>query len=855
MPATRTVTGKYLKSDGSAWASATGTVTLLSENAIWGDSLLKQDIAATSDGSGDVSVAIPVPDSNAWAWIWKLPDGQTFRFALDAGAATTIAALQAAESTTTTADELTNLIANKVDKVVPAADVNIAVLDGTTGAVEDGGQTIAEIIAAVDVSAKADKSVPAATNNLATLSAAGNLQDGGKLISDVNNTYVDVESKYGTSRANIESALASNRTIDLGTGSYTLDQYVQLSSLSNVRIIGQGATVTYPSESGASAAIRSGFHLADCSNVTIQGIKFVGGSTVDDTTNTGGAVYNASSSDVHIVDCHNTGGYALYRSTNDAATVGLRITNCTSTDHVGYLATGVEDAVISGCRFTKSDDVSYDSPNTTHDIYLTAGHGKARITDCYFQNSRTNAIKISGSASAVGNVIISNCIFDDCANGIEYGADGATPDHDNLIITNNIFLNCGTNRSGWNSQYSVSLFGCRNVQILGNIFWYDRDNVVSATGRYAIYIRRHSSTAQPVESVIVKENQFTGILAADPFYSGSNGATASSAIVNGCVNFVDVGVAAYRLGSVLFEGNQISAVGQQAFQTQRVINLSIRFNEVRGKGVTAIWSDIGSMFPICQGNRHTMQQTSNASILLNKTSWPTIDGNFGVLTDDGTERGWGQYKLGIGSGGSASRVNFPLCGTHGRVAADNAGVEELVFAFGDGWVDGDTITTVGVTYTYRDSAPGANEFTTPAQLIALINASAWTCEDYGARFSTAVTTDHIRLWHASSEATIVRTSVTNATACVLLPTHASQHTGRAMGYSAGGDTITVWSPLIHDHTAVALIPDNSAAASQMASNSYYPIAPDSGVHQRGTSRTFNIGSSPAGTEEYHWMLR
>lgn len=38
-------------------------------------------------------------------------------------------------------------ITGKADKIVPAADVNIAVLDGTTGQLEDGGQTITQVLA------------------------------------------------------------------------------------------------------------------------------------------------------------------------------------------------------------------------------------------------------------------------------------------------------------------------------------------------------------------------------------------------------------------------------------------------------------------------------------------------------------------------------------------------------------------------------------------------------------------------------------------------------------------------------------------------------------------------------------
>lgn len=421
MPSTRTVTGKYLKSDGSAWAAATGTVTLLSENAIWGDSLLKQDIAAVSDGNGDVSVAIPVPDSDAWAWIWKLPDGQTFRFALDAGAATTIAALQAAESTTTTADELTNLIANKMDKVTPAADNNIAVLDLSTGAIEDGGQTIASIGGTQET--KITAAVSAAATTIPVLDGnAANVGDW--IILEPYSTDCELRKITGISANTLTVAALTNAHAD------------------DSRAIIMSAPVWHAEHFGVVANDSTNDIAAW--TALVADIGLAGGGLV--VTPYGGTslIETALVINQNNVTIEGRGGFVLKQTdtSTDARTVQI------SGDNVTLRGFGI--------------DGNYDDGTTDlrYAIELTSTASIIRIINMDLQNSLSACVRINGA----NDVLIQGCgihdMGDSAGGDAIYMTSGGGSPSKNIRVMSNHFYDCG--------RTAAVLIHCEDVIIANN---------------------------------------------------------------------------------------------------------------------------------------------------------------------------------------------------------------------------------------------------------------------------------------------------------------------------------------------------------------------------------------------------
>lgn len=106
---TRTVTYDLTLITGSAAASKVTTFDLLTPYAARSsDTVVALSTSSTSDSNGEGTVTLAVPASGAYLYQCRLPDGQTFRFSLAAGDATTLHALMAATvgSTVTSADAI-----------------------------------------------------------------------------------------------------------------------------------------------------------------------------------------------------------------------------------------------------------------------------------------------------------------------------------------------------------------------------------------------------------------------------------------------------------------------------------------------------------------------------------------------------------------------------------------------------------------------------------------------------------------------------------------------------------------------------------------------------------------------------
>lgn len=110
---TRTVTYDLTLITGSAAASKVVTFDLLTPFAARSaDTVVQITFSSTSDENGAGTVTLAVPSSGAYLYSCTLPDGQSFRFSLEAGSATTLHALMAATvgSTVTSADAITAAI-------------------------------------------------------------------------------------------------------------------------------------------------------------------------------------------------------------------------------------------------------------------------------------------------------------------------------------------------------------------------------------------------------------------------------------------------------------------------------------------------------------------------------------------------------------------------------------------------------------------------------------------------------------------------------------------------------------------------------------------------------------------------
>lgn len=157
---------------------------------------------------------------------------------------------------------------NKPDRVTPAIDQSVALLDNPTGnlvdsgvIINDLGSTINDLWTASKVdTTKADKVSPVVANNIATLGASGNLLDSGLALDDANNTVNDVWSanKIDTTKADkVTGATVGNfagldgggNLTDSGVNNATYAPLVHTHLYPDVTNFGAGVTAELPNNS------------------------------------------------------------------------------------------------------------------------------------------------------------------------------------------------------------------------------------------------------------------------------------------------------------------------------------------------------------------------------------------------------------------------------------------------------------------------------------------------------------------------------------------------------------------------------------------------------------------------------
>lgn len=638
---------------------------------------------------------------------------------------------------------------------------------------------------------------------------------------------------------------------------YKVNKAVQLNNLDGLTIIGHGATVLHPSDDatvpidGAATIAghaRSGFFVINSDDVRIDGVRFQGGSNATYTNHEGAGVYGRLSKNVVLTGCTYLGGSALAKhDEDDSLARHFKLLGCTSRNARQPITLPDHSSVI-GCDF-ENDTAGFDyGVGSTHCIYLFAGRTQIRVEGCSFRQLRADAIKFSGTSSAVGDAVIAGCTFEWVGVPITFGADD-TQDHTGLTVTGCTFRNCGTGptagSSGWATGAVIDIYGSRSVIVSGNSFHWDTDPA-SITGKYGILVRRYAAT-QPVESVVITGNIFDVRIGA--------GATSSATILTHAIYAQKVGEGIVGGGGLVVQGNVIG-VGSVGVNVEKCLAPVVTGNTF--KNLTTQIRFSGSRCPVFRNNTLVPGPitSSNAAIRLNGCSWPIIDGNITAGRAAGSGFGSHGHTWSVGDNANGSTpVDFPLLGTHGLVGTAD-GKFELVFAYGDGWTDGDTVVLNSNTYTYKGTSPGANEFNTLAGLIALLDAqSNFDAADYGAAFG-GITTGHVRVRRTTASGSgthTLKATCANRTAGVVLPNGngANLTTGFFRGGQAAGTRVVIWSPCAHHSALVTLVPTGTAAAALMAANGFYEVArstDDSNVVQQ-----LEVGTT-AGSEQWRWGI-
>ena len=154
------------------------------------------------------------------------------------------------------------------------------------------------------------------------------------------------------------------------------------------------------------------------------------------------------------------------------------------------------------------------SIGSTHAIYIFAGRSNILVDGCTFKNIRTTAMKVSGSTIPIQNIRFTNNYAIECGVGVLFGADDAQ-EHTGLICTDNTFIDCSSQRAGWDTGSVIGILGSRNITIANNQFHYTHNAIGSVNGAgnpaNAISVARYvTGRSQPVEDVLISGNKFTG---------------------------------------------------------------------------------------------------------------------------------------------------------------------------------------------------------------------------------------------------------------------------------------------------------------------------------------------------------
>jgi hypothetical protein len=666
---------------------------------------------------------------------------------------------------------------------------------------------------------------------------------------------------------NAVTALASTRergSIFIPAGSYFLSGPVLIKNTSNVLMTGQGAAsiIYYSSDNDAllkdadlvsNEMAQSAFVVKDSDYFTAQHLAFVGGSSRNiSTIQIGACYYFTSCAHPTIAFCDLSYGASLVRQDNNPDDIGCRVlfNRCYGARRPIIIG---DDSLIQGNYFELPATDGYDridqregsslvAYGSSHAIYQFAGRERTSVVGNHFKNIREVGVKFSGTSLAVRSCIVQNNIFDDCGCGVEFGDDTSnqiTHDHSDLICVGNDFRNCGTNKHGWRAGGAVGILGCKSAIISNNGFFYNRDAVGTAGGVSAIGVARYSqSNAAPVESIEIGDNIFTGLV-------GSGGASSAAQILTEVISVESVGQglgqqSTYTTGvsSVRIQGNTIRSVGGIGIHAIGNIGLIVTGNVFNA--ITTPISLQGNRLPvICNNLLIPGPVTTNdtAQLRFNKDSFPIFYDNYTQQRgsyDRLMIRGWT-----VSTDGSPIPSSvWPVPGKRGLLVP-TLGKPEVVFGFGDGWADNDTITVASdvgtATFTYKATITDATaQFNTSTNLIMAINANPtisamYMANDYGDPWG--VQTHHIKISRRTVTQTpnvfYITVHAASLTAGVVLPNEPSILGNNLRCFARGEQSsdgknrqAVVWSPQASPHSIPHLIGAASTAAEYLAAGYY-----------------------------------
>lgn len=563
---------------------------------------------------------------------------------------------------------------------------------------------------------------------------------------------------------------------------------------------------------------------------------------------------------------------------------------------------------------------------STHAIYYFAGRSGIVVENNIFRGIRATCVKWSGSSLPNRQFIVRNNVAYECGDFFVGGADDAQ-EHTNLLIEGNVLLDCATGNIGHGNSVAIQVLGSRNVSVLNNKLHYTRNTIGALDGRgiagnFGIQV---APGVQPNEDADIRGNTFTidpvncthqkilqtgvdcrwvGIMAkwntagtltksgntmtltdsGNQFTSQDVGRTVRFALCtsggnNGYFTITSVptstsftfenasGVAeasggTYGLygftgdgGGLRIAHNRCLSAAQTAINTTSCVGPDISENTVANGGIYCQ----GDVTPRVHHNREVAATTQNARVqVFDGASWPIIHDNATTYSAIGGSSAW---DMGVGNGGGQP-VDYPLCGVKGR-CAPSEGCPEVVFAWGSLHVDGDRFIIGASTFTYKTTAPGANQFNDMAGLIALIGAiggGTYLVDDYGADFSPSMVTEHVRIRLATTSTTAdlftVQTETLNPTALVVLRNSSVAHdVCHSRGEQDGGgdnDKSVVWSPVAAWTSCVNFVADNADAQTLLATDGYR-IDKNGGL-DAGCNETVIHGDA-AGTERFRWGIR
>jgi hypothetical protein len=432
------------------------------------------------------------------------------------------------------------------------------------------------------------------------------------------------------------TALTQGQTLYFPAGQYLIGQII-FNGKSNITVSAYGARFTLTGNN-------AGFLVKGvCSNIFVLGGTITGdGVNRDGALSTlqigwmfgnevGAFVQNVFVRDV-IVDAANIGfKFAAGTGGGSGNTNNVKIVGCEAKNIVGLVGGAGYGFQFSQAPNSVMSDCSAINCGR-HGIYFAEGRNYA-ATNCVIKNHRstvfTSAYRVAMSISRSRNVVVSNCVFDNCYDGtVEIDTDtaGTAPDNVSIgtVLSNCTFLNSvladiriGTVPAVDGSSYDVVVSNCVMVRPSGN-------------GVSSIVI-------EGGERIKITDNLIDGTLASATFraiaLNGTSGASYTNdvEIVRNTINSAAYGI---QMESVLQTGtsrirvldNKITAttaelefVGGENATT----NNNLIYNRTNAKNATRSYTSSGSSIVIPVGGLDVITLTPSGATTISNFSGAT----------------------------------------------------------------------------------------------------------------------------------------------------------------------------------------------------------------------------------------